>query len=346
LKRMLLLMLVMFLLTSCSKEKTESILTPPKEVVFSESTSLLSWGEVSGADAYVVSINNKLIETKDTFLDLSDYLTGNYVVMVKTVKGDASSYFSEYYKFSIIKDIELELIYDESFIRLQTEVTDLTFHVTVKHRNIEVKSYEIEERQLTYEPLDGLVLYHIKATFKGVVVYDHEFYINVDGYTKPKDETSLSLQTSFFGVLYFNGNEVDEASYEIIDNRLSVTSDYLNQFNDGIYPLEIRGETNYVTFIFLTVDPNPRITSSSDVMYTGSDLIFTFDLYGGSFIGLSSNPNIKKEEYVISEDQVLIKKEYIERLIVLDPTKKSVILTYVFDHKNGTQIGFITIRLT
>ena len=114
---------------------------------------------------------------------------------------------------------------------------------------------------------------------------------------------------------------------------------------EGIYCLEVRGSESYYTFINYTSKPKPKLLSESVVIYDNDDLTFKFELYGGRFLGLSSTPNLTKDEYGFNDGVLTIKQAYIERVKKDNKDLNSIILSYAVDNDTGTIIGYLTIRL-
>lgn len=345
LKRILLLILFIFILVGCTNKVEPSVLIPPKNVTYDAINQQVKWEDNLEADRYVIKVNGIPYETTRNFFDLSRFITGSYEVVVKSMKGSESSYFSEYLKFNIIKPVVINTIYDEDYITLETEVKDLVFNLTMTHKSKEIGSKILDDHLIDLAKLDGIVEYHITAKFKEHQVYEKSLFVNYDGYTFIRGLENVSFETSFLGTIYFNQQVIDSSYYLYSNGILEIDQKAFDSFLDGTYPLEIRGEDDYITFVYLTKNPTPRIISSHDVIYSGEDLTFMFNLYGGTFIGLYGEHNIRKDEYVFSENTLVIKKSYMDRLKEDEDQFHVITLSYVLDHPNGTEIGHITITL-
>ncbi|TNF09044.1 MAG: hypothetical protein EP317_01770 [Bacillota bacterium] len=113
-KKIFLLVLMIFsvfALVAC-KDEIDPTINPPTNVEISDE-GLLTWNAVSGADYYIVYIDQRPIEVREgTSLDLTtqNILVGNRLVSVVTVKGESQSLPSTVLTYTVVQLSDPEVV--------------------------------------------------------------------------------------------------------------------------------------------------------------------------------------------------------------------------------------------
>jgi len=88
----------------------------------------------------------------------------------------------------------------------------------------------------------------------------------------------------------------------------------------------------------------PYLVSPSSFTYVeGTDAVLTFEMYGGSFFGMSGN-DITEANYSFSGNQLTIDYDYIIGKFTESPERTALILGYTLTYPGGATIGYIYIH--
>ena len=101
---LMLLLISVFALVACGDKTIDPTINAPTNVQISEA-GILSWNAVSGADYYIVFIDQRPVEVRTgTSLDLTkeNILVGNRIITVVTVKGDGQSLPSTAVTYTVV----------------------------------------------------------------------------------------------------------------------------------------------------------------------------------------------------------------------------------------------------
>lgn len=101
---LVLLLISVFALVACGDKTIDPTINPPTNVQISEA-GILTWNAVSGADYYIVFIDQRPVEVRTgTSLDLTkeNILVGNRIITVVTVKGEGQSLPSTAITYTVV----------------------------------------------------------------------------------------------------------------------------------------------------------------------------------------------------------------------------------------------------
>jgi len=141
---LMLLLISVFALVACGDKTIDPTINPPTNVQIS-AAGVLSWNAVSGADYYIVFIDQRPVEVRTgTSLDLSkeNILVGNRIITVVTVKGDGQSLPSTAVTYTVVPLSDPAVITSGVL-----SVLDPTYTSTTMTRNDFQYDWEFEEYQ-------------------------------------------------------------------------------------------------------------------------------------------------------------------------------------------------------
>jgi hypothetical protein len=147
--------------------------------------------------------------------------------------------------------------------------------------------------------------------------------------------------------LLFKNQVIENNLYSITNDMLTVEHDAFHPDELGIHTLVLLTPNGYITVMIDVIDPfNPIILSDDSMIYTPDvDMIFQFDLHGGSFVGLSGN-DITTSDYVFLDNELIIYASFIEKILDDNPSRETVILVYQLTKNSNIFMGFIFINIT
>lgn len=121
---------------------------------------------------------------------------------------------------------------------------------------------------------------------------------NASKYVILIDEDEYSSKANNFDLSF-----LEAGTYEI---KVKATA---KGFNDSQYSDKII----YNKESIIDIDNKPHIISDNIINYNNQDITINFELYGG-FISSISNELIKDQDYIIENDKLIIKKEFINKV--------------------------------
>lgn len=342
-KKIALVLVILLALIGCSKK--EVVYNPPEALMFDETTLSVSWQSVKDAIAYEISIDDTIFKTANTYHDLSDLESGIYTVKVRSVFKDSISRYSLAIKVTIVKAVSIDFSLNNDVLALVSHTSGIKYQVT-PYDYMGNKNASIKLESNTYKVVSdiGFKRLDIKATLNSVVVFDQTVMVNVDGYTYFKGEDHVMIPNVSGNKVYLGSILLDESNYVLTDLGLSISKTYLETLALDTYLLKVEGNQTLLTYITFSETQKPRLTSSSNVMYESKDVIFTFELYGGTFLGVYATPDLS-EGYVFESGTLTIKKSYIDKIIESEPNRTQIFFQYEVQNNELTVVGYLTIRL-
>lgn len=143
----------------------------------------------------------------------------------------------------------------------------------------------------------------------------------------------------------FSGNPIDTTAYSFTNRFLTLKSSYLTTLPIGEQILTVTTDIGSFQISINIFDTSkPYMMSKSEVFTDFSnDVVFIYDLFGGSISGLTGN-NITSSDYSIRNNTLTISKTFIESVFSLEPTRETLILEYTLESGNNVVIGYIFIK--
>lgn len=341
----ILILLTIFILYGCQSNKIE-ILNPPNNLRYVMSTNTISWDHIDGAFAYILSVNDVLYDVEgNTFV--VNLPSGKYKIKVR------AQYESGLSRFTVPIDIEI----------VKNEIFDYTISDSLSFSPIEgatsysLKIYNVFLNEIIYDdyitsPYDLTTLmgsnfrFELKAYFLSNVIANTTFIVDFtpNTYTKDSTEFIININEPIIS-LYLDNARIDTENYIQTTTEIIFLSDYLEALEDGIYVLKLQGTVVLYKYLMITSYEKPVLVSSNNLTYDGEELTFTFDLKGGSFEGIAANPKLTESDYTFTGNTLIINKSYFDKVLLENPSRKSIIFSYVISNGPNTVIGYITVRL-
>lgn len=340
-KLLLIIPLLLVILMGCT---TSSDLKAPSDFRFDD--GFLYWTEVKGAEHYVIEINgiNKLAYNNK--FDLEDFSTGNYAARIAVFSKGKVSPFTDLIQFQLVQTEEISnLTFSDTTITWDT-ISGLIYEVTVKNlTNDETTSQNLLQNMFNYESLsDGLYEIEIKAILDQTFVTSKTIRFEVGSFDYVINAGMvLDIETPDS---IFAGDTplVLDEDYTIDEFGLIIDSNIIDAFTNHFVLRTTKDDITVYRYVRLVTIDIPKIISTGSVNYEGVDLVFTFDLKGGSFQGLGGN-DISFDDYAFSNDTLTIHASYIDEIIEADANRTMLILTYVLQNDPHVVIGYLFITL-
>ena len=347
--------LFVIFLVGCSSSNDK--IPYPENIRLFEETIL--WDEVSDATSYSIKINDSVFTILDTSFSLESFPNGNYDIRIRSHKGDVLSYFSPAFKIMINRSYETfefitlvnQTIYFpeidgiSSYALYQGELELTTF----ENNFIDLSTLLLPTNQL-YQFRIAAIYPTTDKVFSDVVLF--HTYVNLDILVETTfdhalvDHLDLQLNNQFTIDYILYGNEIiDPSLYQLEENMLTLDHDAFHPNEEGTHYMYILTASGFITIKVNVINQaNPRISSSDSVLYAHENLTFTFELQGGTFVGLSGN-TITGDDYVFINQNLTIYATYVERLLLENPSRQTIILVYQLSKNSNITMGFIFINI-
>jgi hypothetical protein len=341
-KKIIIACLVIFL-AACTKDAT---INPPDNVEFNSASFILSWDDVSEATSYIISINDTNYETTNTSFNLSFLDEGDYQVKVRTLTSKGESRFTA--PISITIPLTMIITYDSDIIHWPAIPNANKYDVNVYSLNNQLQSsVSVLEPSFNISDLIGSHQIEIIAYENEVELKSLRVILDVGGYLYSTNDSSFQMTyLDDISRIFINQIEIPSVIFSHQDDILIINGNYLSNLGLSDYLVMIDGIVPY--YFILTVDniQMPYLVSSPIADYTGSDIIFAFELYEGEIKGLTSSVAIEEDEYVIDNDEITILNSYLLRVKNEYPELNQVVLSYLLSNSLYSQYGYITINLS
>ena len=341
-KLLLCLPILLLILVGCTTTKP---LEPPTN--FRYESGFLYWTEIPSADHYVIEINGVSKLAYNNKFDLKDYPTANYNARIATFSKGKLSSFSSYIQYQLIQDEQIENITLTSTNVSWDSVVGLIYQVKITNvsTNQVIQSLNLIESSYKYTNLEpGLYEFEIQLLLDTHLVSTKVFRLDNNPYTYVRS-AGMALDFTPDALLVGTTPLVLDVDYSIDDYGLLIDSDFIDALTGaGFVLIGIENEIPTYCYVNLVIIAVPEIVSNNSVTYNGNNLTFEFNLGGGTFNGLGGN-NIAGSDYLFNGSTLTIYASYINNIIALEPTRKTLILTYVLQNDPHVVIGYLFITL-
>jgi hypothetical protein len=352
----LLLSLVLILsLIGCSEN--QDILSYPKNIRYNDEYVL--WDEVEGAISYTIKINENTYDVTSPSFNINGLPNGTYDIRVRSQKDESISYYSPVLNITIDRTFQsfnyVALI--DGMISWPVIPGVSTYEIyhgeeliaSTIYNSVDLTSIHLEENKLYHLHVVGKypsedvvysdsVIYHTYSNLNITIetTFDHSHIENL--------HFSLSEEFPIDYILY--GQELISSSlYHYENNTLILEHDAFHPNQEGIHYIYILTSQGFVTLkINVINEMNPELYSQNTIDYLDQDLIFTFELNGGTFVGLSGY-DIHLDDYTFINQELIIKSTYVERLVQENADLSTLILIYQLSKNNQVSMGFIFINI-
>src|SRR5690554_5557437 len=344
--RKLILILITFLvLVGCNPKELDQVSNLRLE------EQLLKWDVVNNADEYIVRIGEIIKKTTEAELELQSLSldSGEYTVTI----------YAKAQGFKESKPKEFTINYTAP---VSPKITNLRVEANVlKWNSVEGESYivsinseefTIDVSEFSLSELEENKFYEIKVRAsrgEWSDTYNYETFVNLDevqySYNKYISENlSILLDSELIKITTNNSSVLDSKNYQLVDANLIVKKDFLSNIKDGNYSFVIYTTQNKFNItINVFYNNKPYMITNNVVEFTGEDLEFVFELLNGTITQVTGN-TITSEDYLINENKLVIKKEFISKVLNNDQARISIILNYQLTANTDHVLGSIEIK--
>jgi hypothetical protein len=340
-KLLLIIPLLLLILVGCNT--TVELESPTN---FRYEAGFLYWTEIKGAEHYVIEINGTNRLAYNNRFDLKDFNTGNYAARIATFSKGNLSPFTELIQFQHIKSEEIKNIGFTNTSITWDNIPGLTYQVRIKNLTTnDTTSQNLLQNMYQYTGLtDGLYEIEIKALLDQTLVASKTIRFDKGMYPYVIN-AGMVLDIETPDVMVAAGiTLVEDEDYTVDEFGIIIDSEQLDALTSDFVLITTKDNITVYRYVTLVVIAVPEIVSPGSVTYAGIDLVFTFDLKGGSFQGLGGN-NIAFDDYAFTNNTLTIYASYIDEIIQADANRKMLILTYVLQNDPHVVIGYLFITL-
>lgn len=352
-KKILILLLLVFVLYGCKPEALTRLETPTN---LRYENYEVHFDAVENAEMYILEVNGVTHELTDTMFELP--MISTYDVRVKSrAEGYQDSYYTEMLNFTV----EFDFV-SPSNINL---IDGILFWDPVPN----ALSYLINVDGLTYSTSDTSMEISLYSSIQKEIKIRSIYRLGVSDYSIPiyasSEITVLSSVTKNYSTLStfdlevksFENNPsvmsirniadelVDLSNILIANNKIFFKSSFLQSQLTGLHIYII--ETNFgyhQVKINITNTDRPYMISGSEILTDfKEDVTIEFELFGGNFLSMSGN-DISVYEYTISGNKVTIDKEFMVSQFIKVPSRTTLILGYTLESGDNVVIGYIFIK--
>lgn len=307
-KKILLLVLLLFLVSCNQVTQTESTTTTELET----------------------SSNTEDLESR--FLTLSENQSG--LIELSSVEGAIA--YTLY--VSDVTDIDEELLLaDQEF---SISVTELSFNTSVLQENRLYSIYALTVFDTEEEVIRSNTLNLDLFTDLGSL----EITYNINNL----DNLYIPLQQEITDLLYIEGlgHKFLANDYLLYDNYLLIEPQFFhNNFSLRFdYELDIFTETGKYNLTVVSEENNkPSILTANEVVFDGSDLIFVFDYCGGQLEDINGT-ELSANDFSLDNNILTIDSSFIQGLFDAEAERDTVILNYQLRNDTDIVIGYLFIN--
>ena len=355
-KKILIIILLIFLSGCGNGDETVRY---PQNIVYQD--YLITWNEVANSTSYSVKINDIVYVVDEGTSFSVDFLpNGIYDIRLKTNRNESSSYYSPALQVVITRDYEaftsFTLVSDLiSWSPLQDVTTyelynDDQLLGTTSSSSFDLSTLTLSNNQLYYLKI-GARYPTGDYVYSNTLLYHNyenlDLIIETSFNRQSVEDLSINLGSQMtIDYLLFNNQVIETNLYSITNDMLTLEHDAFHPDELGTHTLILLTPNGYITVIIDVIDPlNPIILSDDSIIYTTDvDMIFQFELNGGSFVGLSGN-NITTSDYLFLDNELVIYALFIERILENNPSRETVILVYQLTKRSNIFMGFIFINI-
>jgi len=352
LKKILVLLLFTLAISGCTTNKDR--LSTPTNVRYEDYT--LFFDSVEHAESYIIDFGNYYAQVEENFYEFFEF--GDYQVRVKAkASGYQDSYYSDVINISVLNDLSApanlnyvdgilfwDLVpgakYYEIYVDSQLYTTSdtskiLPLYGTIR-REIKIRAYFILGRsEFSPSIFASGELTILSSTTKN---YSKQSSFDLEVKTFENNATILS-------VIDIMDQTVDLSNLNVSGQTVSLKSAYLKALPEGMNIFIV--ETNFGSHeikINITNTSRPYMITGSEIHTNfANDVEVYYELFSGEVLSLSGN-EITTSDYTITNNKVVIDKEYIKDQFDKVPNRTTLILGYTLQSGDNVVVGYIFIK--
>lgn len=350
-----------------TKKNQEPIYSPPLSFTLTKpelaapaniriDNGVIRWDQVDGATEYLVRINGKNYTTATNSFPITGYDEGEYFTVITAF---ASGYKAAagIFQFTIVSPPEYPsgIVILNNTLKWSSVADAAGYTVRIDEETFYTSGTEYD---LNLLPKNAVYMISVKthlangstSEFSPALRYDN--FADVIGnyqftFSKSSQE-GISLDFTQFALTSFTiyqGETVLPAeAYTCPETLLTILPAYLKTLPYGVQTLEVISDIGKI-IITITVadDREPTLLSRSTIVYSGDDLVLTFELYDGVFVKLFS-AEIADIDCTITGSTVTISGALIAGVFADHPNLDTIIIGYHLRANVHDVLGFIFVN--
>lgn len=348
-KKTLILILFILFLSAC---KPAPKLETPQNLRYED--GIISYDTVINATGYIIEINDVEYTTRSTEYAIGTL--GHYNVRVRAVAPNYThSDFTESIHFEVlVLQIPTNLHTKFGFLHWVEIADAISYTITGGGLSITTETnflklnafYELTDRvQIQANYSNGTSDYSEDIVFSSESTPTDEVILTFSTTTNfDLPVVSLSPSTDFVYIGDANLEPLTSNQYTYEHGIVMLNSSYLQLLPVGTHVYQIITKNEYYS-ISITINTlnQPYLISNPNVITDFSeDLIFLFDLKGGS-LSVAGN-DITESDYIIEGNTLTIYSDFVQSKFESDSNRNTLILSYTLSLNGANHIGYIFIK--
>ncbi len=318
----------------------------------------ITWDDLKNATSYRVIIDEEIYDIYDnqTHLDVSHLEDGTYDIVV-------IAYYKEHierssnFTFTIDRVYEAPsnitisnniLTFDSNYLTTYELYIDDVFITTFTSKSIDLSSY-INIHQI-YNIYVNAIYIDTPYTSETYTLNTH-IKLDLDQHLDYELRSTTPLSFSFdaldtISYILKNNETLNVSLYTQDETSLTFDPQIFFYPSYGLNTFEVYTESGYfIITIEVIENQRPHLLSSSSITYIPqNDISLTFNLLGGTFVKLDGN-NITSTDYIVDDGNVTINASFIENILLEQPDRKTIILSYQLQKEQNGYTGLIFIYI-
>lgn len=345
------LFITILFLTACNNAETPKLLSPTNVNI---SKNVISFDEVENASSYIININNEEIEINTNTYTIND--EGEFTIKIKAV---ALNFIDSNYTDEFIINVKF-LDYPKN-IRLENNLILYDEVIDAASYNISINGMIYNSKEDTLPVLDeGIYEVMIQAVSNTYVdsnyspinileIREEKLLISTNKYQYSKHST-FNLQLASYKVdeeieisEFKTGEEVIDNENLVIDNnKIYLKSEYINSLNIGTYNLVLTTNLG-IYHIELEIHEKVRPYVYTNLRVKTNNPIFKLELFESQIESVIGN-DITKDDYIIDNNEVTIKSDYIKDFFNTNETKNLILSILLKDSEGNSDLIIVVIE--
>lgn len=351
-KKLLFIIYVIFLI-GCSNSTTQ--LSTPLNIRVIDSNVV--WDTVENATYYTIKIDEFEFEVNVPEFNYTGIGNGQYSVQVRAHNANSKSNYSKpvMLSFMVSMPVPSNILIEANILHFDPVVDAQSYEIYVDNTLlVETNDVSVD---LSILQINHVYKISVKTIFESAtsllsteVLFFH--------FTVPNDTLTYSINQNRTHHFYIKLNDSSNVSYVIFEGKVVKKSSYY-QVDDILYidnslltvetsthlSIQVIYDNLRVDYrIELFQDDKPFMVSPTNLYYKNSDTEVLFELFNGEIAQLSAK-DLTKEDYIVQHDLLIIKKSYIERVLLSYPDTSNLVITYEILDNEDSIIGFFIIKI-
>ena len=349
-KRLILMILFVFMLVGCQRNNQEVLSIEDLRY----DNGQITWRALDNVRYYSVVISGVSYNTNDAVFDLSDFASGQYTVSVQAYMMNGDLVISQAVAFTLERAFEIPRnLRIEDRVLTWDALDALYYTVWLNDAPYEVTDSVFE---LPVLEEDTLYLITVTATYEhGVSDHSNKRYYHTfnDAYLSQTVTYNRLTETPLYVLLETSDrievilSENIAIDYQALDTQLiMIPHGYLRALNQVSQRFEMITQVGLVELnVTFVAEEKPYLASNPNVNYIpNQDIELIFELFDGTFEGLSGQ-GITSKDYTMDGQLLTIHSAFIESILSEQPDRSTIIIGYQLRQRDSISIGYIFIYI-